>query len=239
MILLREIPSIETNNILQIIFTLSDNTRLEILSLLMKNKEGLTAAEISRLIDKKIPSTIYQLEKIQTSGLITNKMKRVKSIGREIKHWILHPENYKLSLNLDLMGIINENQLSIIIRNAYIDNLIDIKLKEEGKINVNDLIEFDIDILSNLTLLDGSKLKDKEKTRILQIKPIRPLLLDALIYKMRLILNNFNINEGYHKDTFGKMLTISNEVVELIIEILHNYTDVGYDIESQFLFRKE
>ena len=230
---MREFSFDEPQKVLSIISTLTDNTRLEILSLLIQNREGLTAADISRQIDKKIPSTIYQLEIIQASGLIKSEMKRVDSIGREIKHWILSDENFHFLFKVDLNILINESMLSIDIRDAYLTIL----QKEKGTISSAHLKNFDSEILKMIILPNGAKLDDKDITKIIQLRSEK-LLVDTFIYRIRGILANTNINEGYPKDIFSEMLGITDELTNKIINEINNYFDIGFDFESQFIFRK-
>jgi predicted transcriptional regulator len=233
MIYLQEFSSFEPQKILNIISVLTDNTRLEILSLLIQNNEGLTAADISRRIDKKIPSTIYQLEIIQASGLITSDMKEVKSIGRSIKHWILPQENYHFLFTVDLNVLINESNLSMEIRESYLTLLQNYK----KIIGLNELSSFDPEILKNVILSNGSKLDDKEITKIVQLKPER-LLVDTFIHRIRKILENSNVNEGYHRVIFGQMLGITDEVLNKMLNEIINYFDIGFDFESEIIYRK-
>lgn len=233
MIYLREFSSDEPQKILNIISTLTDNTRLEILSLLIQKREGMTAADISRHIDKKIPSTIYQLEIIQASGLIKSEMKFVSGIGREIKHWILPEDNFHFLFNVDLNILINESSLSIDIREAYLTLL----QKQKVIITSSDIEKFDSDLLKMIILPNGAKLDDKDIIKISQLKCDK-LLIDTFIYRIRNILNNTNVNEGYPKDIFVQMLSISEELANKVFNDINNYFDIGFDYQSQFVFRK-
>lgn len=230
---MREISSDEPQKILSIIATLNDNTRLEILSLLMQNREGMTAADISRRIDKKIPSTIYQLEIIQASGLIYSDMRRVESIGREIKHWILSEENFHFNFKVDLSILINESSLSITIRDLYVALL----HKRKPTISLNDIEIFNADILKEIILPTGAKLEDKEITKIVQLRAPK-LLIDTFIYRIRNILANSNIGEGIHKNIFKEMIGVSDDLINQIVLSLDTYYDIGYDYGSQMIFRK-
>lgn len=231
---MREFSSDEPQKILNIISSLTDNTRLEILSLLIREPGGMTAADISRRIDKKIPSTIYQLEIIQASGLIKSEMKFVDSIGREIKHWILPEENFHFLFKVDLNILINESSLSIDIRDAYLSVL----QKLKSVISSSDIEKFDPDILKQIVLPNGAKLDDKEIIKICQLKSDR-LLIDTFIYRIRNILSNTNVNEGYPRDIFVQMLSVSEELANKIFSEVNNYFDIGFEFQSQFIFRKE
>ena len=231
---MREFSSDEPQKILNIISSLTDNTRLEILSLLIREPGGMTAADISRRIDKKIPSTIYQLEIIQASGLIKSEMKFVDSIGREIKHWILPEENFHFLFKVDLNILINESCLSIDIRDAYLSVL----QKLKSVISSSDIEKFDPDILKQIVLPNGAKLDDKEIIKICQLKSDR-LLIDTFIYRIRIILSNTNVNEGYPRDIFVQMLSVSEELANKIFSEVNNYFDIGFEFQSQFIFRKE
>ena len=237
---MREFPSTGSDNLYHLISTLSDKTRLEIIALLMKYSEGLTAADISRFINKKIPSTIYQLDIIQASGLITNEMKLVSSIGREIKHWFLKPDSYQLLLKLDLRTLVPEllleNQLVYEVRSKYLDALV--KMKKDSKIiELEDLNEFKFDVLSLIELQNGSLLKDKDKIKITQLDA-KPLLLDALINKLRILLRNSNINEGYPIEICIGMLEISSDVANLVVNEMEKYYDIEFNYETQYVIRK-
>lgn len=232
---MQEFSSDEPQKILNIISTLTDNTRLEILSLLIQNKDGLTAADISRQIDKKIPSTIYQLEIIQASGLIESKMKMVKSIGREIKHWILPEENYHFLFKVDLSVIINESTLTIEIRDKYLTYLRSIKSRD---IRIEDLDKFDSNILSQIILSNGAKLDEKDITKICQLKAFQ-LLIDTYIYRCRNILSNINVNERIDRFFFTQMLGITEELMDRIVIEIPKYFDLGYDYQTNQIFRQE
>lgn len=224
----------EPSKILNIISTLTDNTRLEILSLLIREPGGMTAADISRRIDKKIPSTIYQLEIIQASGLIKSEMKFVDSIGRDIKHWILPEENFHFLFKVDLNILMNESSLSMDTRDAYLSLL----QKQKSIITSSDIEKFDQDILRLIILPNGAKLDDKEIIKICQLKSDR-LLIDTFIYRIRNILSNTNVNEGYPRDIFEEMLGVSEELANKIFTEINNYFDIGFDFQTQFIFRKE
>ena len=230
---MREFSTDEPQKIISIISTLTDNTRLEILSLLIQEREGMTAADISRRIDKKIPSTIYQLEIIQASGLIKSEMKHVSSIGREIKHWILPEENFHFLFKIDLSSIINESTLSIDVRDAYLTIL----QKKKSILTSADIEKFDPDILKMIILPNGAKLADKDITKILQLKADQ-LIIDTFIFRIRNILRNTNINDGYPKAIVMDMFGISEELANRICNELNNYFDLGYDFQSQYVFRK-
>ena len=225
MIYLQEFSSDEPQKILNIISTLTHNTRLEILSLLIQNKDWLTAADISRQIDKKIPSTIYQLEIIQASGLIESKMKMVRSIGREIKHWILPEENYHFLFKIDLSVLINENILTIEVRDLYLKLL---HQKKSRDINLKDIEKFDSSILAQLILSNGAKLDEKDNIKISQLKAYQ-LLLDAYIFRSRKLLSNVNVDERMDKDIFAKMLEIDTELMNKLIFDIPKYFDLGFD----------
>lgn len=230
---MREFSTDEPQKILSIISTLTDNTRLEILSLLMQEPQGMTAADISRRIDKKIPSTIYQLEIIQASGLIESKMKPVPSIGRDIKHWILPEENFHFLFKIDLSSIINESTLSIDVRDAYLTIL----QKKKSILISADIEKFDPEILRMIVLPNGAKLADKDITKIIQLKSDR-LMIDTLIFRIRNILSNTNVNDPYPKEIVVDMLGISEELANKIFIEINNYFDLGYNFQEQYLYRK-
>ncbi len=230
----REFSSNEPQKIINIISTLTDNTRLEILSLLMQNREGLTAADISRHIDKKIPSTIYQLEIIQDSGLIRSEMKRVESIGRDIKHWILPVENYHFLFEVNLRLLIYQSTLSIDIRNAYINQL----QAHKSTITSSDIEKFDPDILKAIIMPNGAKLNDKDITKILQLKAYE-LLLDTFIYRIRNIISNLTVNEPFDGYMLQQMFGVSDELAMKIFTEVNTHVDMWYDYQENKVYRKE
>lgn len=91
---------------LKIFSALSDRTRFEILALLLQTgNTGMTAADIARKIEKKIPSTIYQLEILRDANLVDEAMFRVSSINREIKHWYIPPEKRRIIMDFSLPSL--------------------------------------------------------------------------------------------------------------------------------------
>lgn len=231
----REFSSNEPQKILNIISTLTDNTRLEILSLLMQNPEGLTASNISSHIDKKIPSTIYQLEIIQASGLIRSEMKKVESIGRDIKHWILPVENYHFMFEVNLRLLIYESTLSIEVRNAYLNQL----QKQKSVISSADLEKFDPDILKSVILPNGAMLTEKDITKILQLKEPFDLLIDTFIFRIRGIISNLTVNEPFSGYILKQMFGISDELAMKIFSEVNTHMDMWYDYQDDNVYRKE
>jgi DNA-binding transcriptional ArsR family regulator len=117
---------IHFNNIdgaLKIFIALSDRTRLEILSHLLKaGPQGMTAADISRLTDKKIPSTLHQLEILHDANLIEDAMFHVSSLNREIKHWFVPAERRRILIDFSLPSLIEANMLNFSQRIAIINS---------------------------------------------------------------------------------------------------------------------
>jgi len=233
MIYLRNFTSSEPSKIINIISILNDSTRLEILALLMKNVEGLTAADISRQINKKIPSTLYQLEIIQASGLIKSEMKLVHSIGREIKHWILPEENYYFTFNIDINVLIVENQMPFEIRDFYLTKL----LSQKRIVNLLDINKFDRNILQLIVRLDGSKLTDKDIDRMDQMNA-ENILIDTFIHRIRSIIENMNINESISIQMVREMFSISDDLTAKILNEINKYYDIGFNPHTQTIFRK-
>ncbi|HKZ39614.1 MAG TPA: hypothetical protein VJ044_01560, partial [Candidatus Hodarchaeales archaeon] len=99
---------------LRIFIALSDRTRLEILNhILRSGSQGLTAADVSRLIDKKIPSTLHQLEILKAANLLEDTMLFVESIGREIKHWSVPAERRRIVIDFSLFSLSQAAEISV------------------------------------------------------------------------------------------------------------------------------
>ncbi|MHA2366856.1 MAG: helix-turn-helix domain-containing protein [Candidatus Hodarchaeales archaeon] len=225
---MRTIPPFAPDQSLKIISALSDKTRLEILALLFNNPEGLTAADISRLINKKIPSTIYQLEILQNSGLITNEMKVVQSIGRAIKHWILPSGNYQMMMHLDLGYLIRENLLSMDARLKYLDLL----LENRGRtLQESDLENFDTNILQS-NELKNFKLNTKDITRLQQSRATF-LLIDALIQKCRRI-----IGDGIKTDYFADIIGVGDRLANLLLHQMQTSGEFYIDKQTSLIRRR-
>lgn len=211
------IPFFASDQNLQIISALSDKTRAEILAILFDNSEGLTAAKISRIVNKKIPSTIHQLEILYTAGLITSQMKLVSSIGRKIKHWILLPDNYRLRLHLDLQYIIQEHFFPMKARLIYLSLLSEVHYP----LQIENIEHFDYKILAialekfNIQEKDIEKFLSKLK-RMLSI----PILLGALIHKTRQLIGN-----GIELIFLPQIIGISTELAHILLEEMEKRND--------------
>ena len=106
---------------LRIFIALSDRTRLEILNhILRSGSQGLTAADVSRLIDKKIPSTLHQLEILKAANLLEDTMLFVESIGREIKHWSVPAERRRIVIDFSLFSLSQAAEISVGERLAFL-----------------------------------------------------------------------------------------------------------------------
>jgi len=230
---LRQIPSFATDQLLLIIEAINDKTRAEILALLITIPEGngLTASDISRQIKKAIPSTLYQLEILYSAGLITKSMILVKSIGREIKHWIFLHENSHLKLNFDLENLLYEHFLPMHLRKDYLDHLLSI----HGILGVKDLITFDRNILSSLFLMIN--LKDKEKEKRITIltnkknKYVKSMLISALIDKIRLI----TIGDGIKIKLISNMFGFDEQLANILIVKIINSQEFSYDEQTEVI----
>ena len=63
-------------------------------------------------------------------------------------------------------------------------------------------------------------------------------MIDAIIYNLRTMLSYLNINEGYPVSTLVEMLSISDEVANIVINELDSYFDVDFIYDTQMIIRK-
>ncbi|OLS24395.1 MAG: hypothetical protein HeimC3_19920 [Candidatus Heimdallarchaeota archaeon LC_3] len=148
------VPFSNIDGILLIIKALSDPTRLMIINEILDTGEmGITAADLSRKIDKKIPSTLHQLEILKSANIVDDKMVYVDTIGRDIKHWFIPKERHKIVIDLSL-GSLSKAQLS-----SYVDRIDAIQLyknqyNQSNPFNLED-IAF---IIQNISSLSNGKI---------------------------------------------------------------------------------
>lgn len=229
---LHPVNPFEPDKALQIISVLGDKTRLQILASLIRNPAGMTAADISREIDKKIPSTIYQLEILLSAGIIETEMKLVTSIGREIKHWIFPPGKHSLILRVDVGVLIKATTLPMSFRQAYLA-----KLREScpGKeLRESDLRQFDLELLQEVTTKDFKpKAKDLQ---MLEHEPAFPLLLDVLVQQLRSMV--WANAPGISVDNMPDMLGIDHRLADRVFETVVQFPDIEYVPQPNVLRRR-
>jgi DNA-binding transcriptional ArsR family regulator len=187
------------DGILLIIKALSDPTRLLIIDeILNTGDRGVTAADLSRKINKKIPSTLHQLEILKTANIIEDKMVYVDSIGREIKHWFIPKERYKIIIDLSLSSL-SKAQTSTYIdridaiqsyqRNYNISS--PLKMDDIGLIikNIKQLSKEKIEIISEEEIFDALALEVYNKFRNAEPPSVVAEIFDEI--------NNFTPEVGF------------------------------------------
>jgi len=82
-----------------VIDALSDKNRLEILKLLIENPNGLTAAQIARVLNKTIPTILSHLDVLMQANLLNIGYQQFR--GRALKVYSLADKEIKLEIDLE------------------------------------------------------------------------------------------------------------------------------------------
>ncbi len=99
-----------------IVEALSERTRLFILKCLQAKPSGLTATELGKLVNKRVPTVLYHLERLGEAGLVYDELKpRVESDRREVKHWMIANQHLVLDINLDTFSFLHRTLNSYIL----------------------------------------------------------------------------------------------------------------------------
>jgi DNA-binding transcriptional ArsR family regulator len=100
---------------------LSDEKRLEIIHVLLKNQQ-MTASQISEAVRVTVPTVLHHLALLAGADLIRFKYIKLDSVGREVKHWYVVDPMVYLQLDLETFSLIrsleNVRDLSIQYINA-------------------------------------------------------------------------------------------------------------------------
>lgn len=100
---------------------LSDEKRLEIIHVLLKNQQ-LTASQISEAVHVTVPTVLHHLALLAGADLIRFKYIKLATVGREVKHWYVVDPMVYLQIDLETFSLIrsleNVKDLSIQYINA-------------------------------------------------------------------------------------------------------------------------
>ncbi|MFX1255688.1 MAG: ArsR/SmtB family transcription factor [Promethearchaeota archaeon] len=99
-----------------IVEALSERTRLFILKCLQAKSSGLTATELGKLVNKRVPTVLYHLERLREAGLVYDEPKpREEGDRRGVKHWMIANQHLVLDINLDTFSFLHRTLNSYIL----------------------------------------------------------------------------------------------------------------------------
>ncbi|MFX0091302.1 MAG: ArsR/SmtB family transcription factor [Candidatus Hodarchaeota archaeon] len=99
-----------------IVEALSERTRLFILKHLQGKSYGLTATEIAKLVNKRVPTILYHLEHLKKAGLVFDELKpRVEGDRRGVKHWLIANKRVTLDVDLDTLSYLHRTLESYLL----------------------------------------------------------------------------------------------------------------------------
>ncbi|MFX0065711.1 MAG: ArsR/SmtB family transcription factor [Candidatus Hermodarchaeota archaeon] len=99
-----------------IVEALSERTRLFILKCLQAKSAGLTATELGKLVNKRVPTVLYHLERLREAGLVYDELKpRMEGDKRGVKHWMIANQQLVLDINLDTFSFLHRTLNSYIL----------------------------------------------------------------------------------------------------------------------------
>lgn len=193
------------DGILLIIKALSDPTRLVMIDEILETGDrGITAADLSRKINKKIPSTLHQLEILKSANIIDDRMIHVDTIGREIKHWFIPKERHKIIIDLSLSSLSKAQLTSYVDRmdaiHSYLHNY-----NPKSPIKMEDIRI----IVKNIQPLSNNKIETITEIEIL----------DAIAID---IYNKFRNADppSVLAEIFNEINNLTKEVGQAVLEIL-------------------
>ncbi|MFQ6125080.1 MAG: winged helix-turn-helix domain-containing protein [Candidatus Heimdallarchaeota archaeon] len=83
----------------------SDEKRLEIIHVLLKNGQ-MTASQISQAVQITVPTVLHHLALLAGAEIIQFKYVKLDSVGREVKHWYVVDPLIYLQLDLETFSLI-------------------------------------------------------------------------------------------------------------------------------------
>jgi DNA-binding transcriptional ArsR family regulator len=88
--------------VILVIKALADPTRRKMLLLMHENSpRGLTASHLADELDKKIPTILHHLEKLEDLDLAHYVMEKIAGGHREVKHWKVKHQKFVLEVDMD------------------------------------------------------------------------------------------------------------------------------------------
>ena len=198
---------------------LSDPTRLRIINEIILAGR-LTAADLGRKLNKKIPSILHQLEILKKANIVIDEMIFVDTIGREIKHWFVPQERLVTILDISLPALarnsIKPYSQRIAVINAYrmlsksksplsmkdIKTMLkNIESLSNGAIKLNEITELDlfdalaIEVYGRFRYADPPEV---EANLFLEINNLTPEVAEAILANLKLNQRIEEINrDGY------------------------------------------
>lgn len=92
--------------VIQVIKALADPTRRKMLLLMHENSpKGLTASHLADELDKKIPTILHHLEKLEELDLAYYVMEKITGGHREVKHWKVKHQKFVIEVDMDSISI--------------------------------------------------------------------------------------------------------------------------------------
>ncbi|MFW9992128.1 MAG: ArsR/SmtB family transcription factor [Candidatus Odinarchaeota archaeon] len=130
-----KIPYDDPETAIKIIEALADQTRRRILLYIQENPDGVTASNIAKTVNKKIPTILHHLQIFDELNLIYSEMKSIGSdTGREVRHWFVKEERLTIEIDFSYIAFIPDRDISEIFDS----------LKSESKIISRQLLSSDL-----------------------------------------------------------------------------------------------
>ncbi len=189
-----------------VIDALSDKNRLEILKLLIENPNGLTAAQIARVLNKTIPTILSHLDVLMQANLLNIGYQQFR--GRALKVYSLADKEIKLEIDLE--------KLVWVPLRSYLDQWVTqyIKLKRAESIIPSKISAKDVAKILGIDERTAKHIKNKIENEqqwlslllneALQILSMRPMISIAELGKELSIartwavsLANMLVSQGY------------------------------------------
>jgi DNA-binding transcriptional ArsR family regulator len=103
----------EPETAIKIIEALADQTRRRILLHIQENPDGVTASNIAKTVNKKIPTVLHHLKMFDELHLIRSEMKPIHGTERErkVKHWFISEERLTIELDFSYIAFIPDKDI--------------------------------------------------------------------------------------------------------------------------------
>ncbi|MFX0094253.1 MAG: helix-turn-helix domain-containing protein [Candidatus Hodarchaeota archaeon] len=227
---------------------LSERTRLFILKCLQSTRGGLTATELAKLVNKRVPTILYHLEHLKEAGLVYDESRpRIEGDRREVKHWMIVNKQVVLDISLNTLPYLHRSLDSYLIsfltymrktRVISQDSLAEVTTQEiVNNQRVNE--EFAVTLQKYLTVEKITELLkdllDAEFTKIIEIeKGIKKIINKNYLHEKALLLMNQELIPVFGQLYSQILDNVSRELLKRRPDTSHQIRAFIADIAAQY-----